>query len=370
MQLPTVTSLRVSPITTSRVRNDFGSYEAPTPTADFDGVTTPAAAGPKRPSVTVERCSGLSHADEVKALFARNDRPGFAAFFDRNYGLSASTGGGSWIARDDKGTVVMHVAVFPRNFRAADRVVRVGLVGDLMADADFRNFWNPMQLFRRTIADLRRDGDFDCLYSDPSPNAVAIVLAAGFRPFGDLQRFALPLFEPYLALRALAAPRPNPALYADVREGMSPEVPSEVSFPPPSGHFLADRTVEFYASRVSAEGATRHVGIHCARTGTAMAGALVRSDDRLLNVLDLRWNERQTSSAAALLALGAAARRSGFRRVSLMTLVGSRLSEQVRAAGFLAREVVQPIHLLPLQTSVTIPPAAQWVLSTADGSAW
>ena len=69
----------------------------------------------------LEQCDGTTRADEIKALFVRNDRPGFPDFFDRVYPSLAAEGGASWIGVEDDGSVVMHVAVFPRTFRHGGR---------------------------------------------------------------------------------------------------------------------------------------------------------------------------------------------------------------------------------------------------------
>src|SRR3989441_13378618 len=81
-------------------------------------------------ALTIERCDSLAHGDEIKALFLRNDRPTFPAFFDRAYPYAVSAGARSWVARDGRGAMVGHLAAFPR---AEER--RVG--------KECRSRWSP-----------------------------------------------------------------------------------------------------------------------------------------------------------------------------------------------------------------------------------
>ena len=66
-----------------------------------------------------ERCAVGAFAEEIKALFVRNDAAGFPTFYERAYSRTASAGGISWIARDGQGKLVGHYAALPRAFRTA-----------------------------------------------------------------------------------------------------------------------------------------------------------------------------------------------------------------------------------------------------------
>ena len=140
-----------------------------------------------------ERCAVGVFAEEIKALFVRNDAPEFPEFFERAYSQTASAGGISWIARDGQGKLVGHYAALPRVFRSESRQARAALLVDLLLDRVHRNFWSAAELCRRAAADLRESGEFDFAYSDPSPVARGIMRAAGFTERGTLERFAAPL---------------------------------------------------------------------------------------------------------------------------------------------------------------------------------
>src|SRR3989449_10248060 len=106
-------------------------------------------------ALTIERCDAVTQGEEIKALFLRNDYPTFPAFFDRAYRYAMSTGGRSWVARNGHGSVVGHLAAFPRVFRDGTRVVRAALLVDNLFDRAYRNYWSAVELCRRALADLR-----------------------------------------------------------------------------------------------------------------------------------------------------------------------------------------------------------------------
>src|SRR5438445_1261832 len=144
-------------------------------------------------ALTMERCDSVAQGEEIKALFLRNERPTFSAFFDRAYRYAMSAGGASWVARNGPAGIVGHQAVFPLSFADGHRVVQGALFVDSLFDRPHRNFWSAVELCRRTLADLRDAGRFDFAYTDPTPPALAVLRATGFTTIGTFQRFVLPL---------------------------------------------------------------------------------------------------------------------------------------------------------------------------------
>ncbi len=323
-------------------------------------------------STRIERCDGLTRAEGIQALFARNGRPAFAQFFRRAYGGVTGAGGGSWVGLDPQGTVVMHMAVFPRVFRSRSLTMRAGLVGDLMVDAPLRNFWAPLSLFRTAVADIRQEGVFDFLYTDPIPVSTGIVKAVGFVPLGQLCRHVLPLNGVYLLLGRLRAP--GPQLVADRLPGTEPDrVVSLLEALQPGAALRAVRTLEIYGARLGEEGVGRadwRVLSPPAGSGSPVGLVLLTSAPRRrLVVLDVLWADRQVEPEAVLLAVARAVRRD-YRTLQLTTLARSRVAEAAGRVGFVSRPDAQPVVVCALRDELRLPPLRDWYLNSVDGSAW
>ena len=321
------------------------------------------------------RCDSTARAREIQDLFLRNDRPGFPSFFLRVYHTLAAEGGASWVATDDEGVVVMHVALFPRSFECEGRTYRVGLLGDLMADVQYRDFWSPLKLFRRVIADIKREGRFDFLYTDPSPNSVALAKAVGFAPLGELRRYVAPVNAAYLALCGVraGAKKPESRCAGHLNEA------ADGAFAALTGttQLQAQRTPAFYHAHAGGELAPHAEYVLVGPTGSddptapTAVGMLAASEgDDTATLLDLRWDESRLTVQDALHAVAHAARTKGFRKLSCATLDGSRFAQSLSNYGFFSREPIQPIFVLPLNAADLVPSAPDWMLTSLDGSAW
>jgi hypothetical protein len=324
--------------------------------------------------LTYWQCDSTTRADEIKDLFVRNDRPGFPHFFERVYRTLAAEGGMSWIATDEEGKVVMHVALFPRSFQGDGTAFRVGLLGDLIADVQYRDFWSPLKLFRRAIGDIRRDGRFDFLYTDPSPNSVAIVKAVGFSPLGELRRYVAPVNPLYLTFCGVRARAKRSrskchgkldATGAATVDGMGGAT-----------DLRARRSAEFYRAREGGDLAphAQYVLVQARGGGDTQPSAVgmlaVRDGADTAALVDLQWDESRLAVKDALHAVARAARSQGFRKLSCATLDGSHFAESLASYGFIGREAIQPIFVLPLRASSALPRAPEWMLTSLDGSAW
>src|SRR2546430_1073269 len=96
-------------------------------------------------ALEIERWDSVAHEGEIKALFLRNGYPAFPATFDRAHPAAVSAGGASWVARNERGTVVGHQAVFPRVFWGTQRAGRGALFVDNLFDPTPRNFWSAVE---------------------------------------------------------------------------------------------------------------------------------------------------------------------------------------------------------------------------------
>ena len=145
--------------------------------------------------LVVECCDPRTREREIKDLFARNERTGFDAAFDRAYRQRADKGLRSWIGLVD-GEAVMHISVSPMAFKGAGVELTAGVLGDLLVSEGHRDFWAPVRLLRTLIADLKRAGNIDFLFTTTVADAEPVFKAGGFKPYGSLRRFVMPTFSP------------------------------------------------------------------------------------------------------------------------------------------------------------------------------
>jgi hypothetical protein len=321
----------------------------------------------------IERCNSVAQGAEIEALFRRNEHPKFAAAFERAYPYAYSNGGASWIARDDEGTAVGHLAVFPRMFRDGSRTVRGALLADCLFDRAHRNFFLAVQLCRRVVADLRLSGRFDFAYSDPTPPAVPVLKAAGFAPLGALQRLVTPTHPLYVGLCALRAraERLTVERVGDrYEQGIAQAVDRMCG-----AEFRAARSPELYATRL---GGADLLGCEWlvvrSRLGSAapeVALVLVarQSGSRLLNIADVRWDDRRVSPASTLVAVARSAWAGGCPRLGIVTLVPSGFADTLTRCGFIRRRDALPLLTLTLGET-PLPPPERWLLTFFDGSGW
>jgi len=326
-------------------------------------------------ALEIERCDSVAHEGEIKALFLRNGYPAFPATFDRAYPAAVSAGGASWVARNERGTVVGHQAVFPRVFWDTQRAVRGALFVDNLFDPTHRNFWSAVELCRRTLADLFDAGGFDFAYTDPTPASYAVLRAAGFKTIGTLQRFALPLHAPYLEFRRLLS-RPEPLAVARVDGLRDASVAEALVAAAPGAQFRGKRSLELYATRLGGEAMPgwHWLVLRPERDAGAPIAALVLArcppDRAVLNVVDVVWDEARLSVASVMHAVARAARANGVKTLSVFTLVESRLARSLGRCGFVQRNDSLPVVLHPTHQDVTLPPVQDWLFTAFDGSGW
>jgi hypothetical protein len=324
--------------------------------------------------LTISQCDGSTRGDEIKSLFVRNERTGFPHFFERVYRTLTEDGGASWIATDEAGAVVMHVAVFPRVFSRNGQTFRAALLGDLIADVSHRDFWSPVKLVRRAIADIRREGRFDFLYTDPSPNSIAVAKAAGFTSLGDLRRYVAPVNSMYLTFCGIRSRTARASV--DCGDQLDPSSRDALRDLSAAQTLSAERSAHFYMAHAGGQLAPqpRYVTIRrrAARSAKPQAIAMLAGTDAAdtVSLIDLRWDGDGFDVGSALHAVAHTARRHGYRKLSCATLDGSRFAHSLSSYGFFARECIQPVFVLALHPSDPPPPAPEWMLTSLDGSAW
>lgn len=324
----------------------------------------------------VEARNPLEIADEIKELFAAEGSPDFGSFFDLAYAHVSDMGGSSMVARDRDGTVIMHVAVFPRTFRYGDQRFEGGLLGDLMVAQPYRDFWSAVHFFQSAVGSLSEGRRYDFLYTDPVAVSFAVVRAAGFDVLDSIRRFVLPLVPGWLSVLKLRAP------VADLR---SRQVPwrdgtqllvhqDELA----SGRGIrVHRSRLFYESRAWAQITDRSewtvLDVPDAKPEDPPAALVLTtplSQNHTLSLMDLLWDERRVNLESVLYATAAQARVRGYRKLGIRALDHSALGDTVRRCGFIPRNDDQPVLAKPLREDVLLPPADEWLLTWIDGSTW
>lgn len=310
---------------------------------------------------------GRERADDIKALFRRNGRSDVVTMFDDSY---PNAGGRSWIAVNAHDNVVMHVALFPCEIGDGRRVWRGGLLGDLMADPQHRDFFGPVRLVRQLVSDARRQG-IELLYSDPIKLSASVLKAAGFGPLGALRRYVMPASWPFRWYAALRGAR---ALRVVSTRGVDDvEVHSAIQRLQARGPVRVLRTPVASVSRAGgAASENRWLWLESSRIpGEPSALLLVRSTGRngRLIVMDFRWDDAVRPIADALLTTARWASHTCHRWLDLHILEASFTATLAQRIGFLARADAQPIVIRHL-AGAPVPPAPEWFLDRLDGSAW
>jgi hypothetical protein len=323
----------------------------------------------------MERCDSVAHEEEIKALFLRNERPSFPAFFERAYPYAVSTGGASWVARNAPGAIIGHQGVFPRVFRDAQRALRAALLVDNLFDPGHRNFWSAVELCRRTLADLCDAGCFDFAYTDATPPSHAVLRAAGFTTIGTLQRFVLPLQPLYLAFFRMRS-HPKPLSVARLDGLREPSVAEALRALRPGGQFRGERSLELYATRLGGETIPdwQWLLLRPVRDPDGPVGALVLTTrlpgGAVLSVVDALWDEARISEASVLHAVAHAARADGLKQLSMFTLAESRLARCLERCGFIRRNDTLPLAVHVTRQGTVLPLVQDWSMTYFDGSAW
>lgn len=326
-------------------------------------------------ALNIERCNSLAHEEEIKALFLRNDRPTFPAFFDRAYPYAVAAGGGSWVARNGQGSVVGHLAAFPRVFRDGTRVTRAALLVDNVFDRPHRNFWSAVDLGRRALTDLREAGGFDFAYTDPSPPGQTLLKALAFTQIGSLQRFVAPLYALYLGFFHIKARAQR--LWVERIAGLcDARVAEALRALQPGVRFRGERSLELYATRLGGETIPDWQWLLLRprpEPGAAVAALALTArptGTQVLNIVDLLWDEARVSLASAVHAVARTARDDGFRRLSMFTLAESGLARSLEHCGFIRRGDALPLVVHRSGAGAALPPVQNWLLTSFDGSAW
>jgi len=319
-------------------------------------------------TLTYTRAASDADRDGIQALFVRNGHPTFPEVYPRIYG---DPGAVSYVARDRDGRVVMHLAAFVREFEYGASARRGLLVGDLMVDEPFRDFWGPLKLTRMLLADAFAHTGADFAITDPTAPSQGVVKAAGFAPFAELRRYVLPTSRSYGAVVALR--RRTLPLHSRLVDPLDAEVRQALEQAPARAHFSPRRSLSFWQTRLGGPAAPQPhaVLVHDAR-GLAAAALLSTGTNRrigdLLDVVAVGAPPRD--DVAVVGGIVSAARRLGVRRLNVRALEHAHATAALLRAGALPRDDRQPIWVHRPRGAAPLPDAEHWLLTSLDGSQW
>lgn len=320
--------------------------------------------------VVVQMCDPRDYESEIKALFARNGQPGFEAVFDRAYRKRAEHGLRSWVGMMD-GQVVMHVAVSPLRFAGCGLSLQAGVLGDLMVDESQRDFWAPVRLLRRMVADVKKAGDIDFLLSTTVFEAESVFKAGGFKPLGVMRRYLLPAYWPYLLFARLRG-RVKSARYrpGNIDEWNARKLSSATA----DGEWLRPEThTRFYQTRIPRVEYADATWISVGKdAGTTEGWALLSRNSVLpgeLGVADLFWQENGLTMSEVVHAGARWTRKQGLNKLTFSLLGESAAAQQLEKIGFLARDRAAAVVVQPTR-KIELPPPDKWFLPGFTMSSW
>ena len=315
--------------------------------------------------LSVERCDPREREAELRDLFSRNGQPEFGAVFERAYRPRIVEGLRSWIGLAE-GRVVMHISVLPVPFRRGTETTTAGVLGDLMVDEAHRDFWAPVRLLRTMLADVKKDGAIQFLFTSSVPDAEPVFKAGGFKPLAPFRRYVLPLFAPAVfasraITRTLRAKIDSYPLDDAGAAGATRTLGA-------NGLWRPDAGANYYSSRIPRQGYQDGTWVRVEH-GRGVAWALVSRDGRTAEatVADAYW---EGDGFPAVLA-GAAgwARRQGIPRLSVTALDSEPLARGFRRAGFIGRPPIGNLLCRPLGSGPE-PAADQMFLTAFSLSSW
>jgi hypothetical protein len=323
-------------------------------------VVTDERGGRGASGLTIECVNPLAHGEEIKQLFLAHERPEFPDFFDRGYRDAVADGGTSWVGRDERGRLCAYIARFPSTFLFGDRIVRGGLLANVMVATAYRTFWPALALVRRVVNDSRQSASVDFLYTDPNESAASVLRAVGFRSVGVLRRFVLPLTDRrrsvdlgiwlYHLIGRVRA-RTTPLVVAEQRGSEAPEALDQAptgatrSLRPVQGASLYRRRLAGYPSPNDCWYTFHSTGSQ----GVPVGRALVRrTDSHGLAMVCALQCEPMTLWSSVLVALAQRLREGGAARLEVYVMAESPAASDARRAGFSPREERIPVVALPL----------------------
>ncbi len=131
-----------------------------------------------------------------------------------------------WIARDEAGCAVGSTGLMHRKVKLLNETVAAGQAVDMNVDRGHRSL-GPAMALQRAVTGMVGNGKLRMVYALPNDRSEPVLHRAGYRAFGQLQRWAKPLVsEPLLRtrLRWSVVRRPLAGAIDSVLKIRSPEM--------------------------------------------------------------------------------------------------------------------------------------------------
>ena len=318
--------------------------------------------------LSVVMCDPRDRESEIRDIFARNGKPAFDKIFETAYRPRAEQGMRSWLGIAD-GRAVMHISVTPLNFVGGDRAMTGGVLSDLMVDEDFRDFWGPVRMLRTMVSDLKRAGQIGFLITTSTDEAESIFKAGGFKPFGMLRRYVMPLYLPYLGMARLRARVKRPRAKASAfQASMYDSMAGSANC---AGRWRPRAELEYYATRIPRSDYLDGTWIDVTRKRTDATGSALVSRTQLpeMQLADAFWNDHDVGLGEVVHAAARYARSQRFNKLTITTLQESHVAQQLERFGFFARDIRSTL-LVNRIGGQTTPPVEEWFLPGFALSSW
>lgn len=317
--------------------------------------------------LVIEQGPPSGRAEGIRALFTRAGKPEFGEVYDRVYTVRERTGMRSWIGLiDDR--VVLHISVARHAFTDGSRTLMGGLPADLMADDGHRDFWSPIKLVRRMVADVRTERLADFLLSSYAPAAEPVFRAGGFKQFAMLRRFLMPLVWPYPLVRRLMLSHTLPPLRALPFQSFDGDLAARgVSSP---GCFRPIPDASYYATRMPRQAYPLGTWLLAGSEAAPEAAFLISPRGRgEAEVVDVVWRGSSTPLEALFAAAAHWAASAGHSRMGITINGDSRVASAVRRAGFIQRPGEYRVLALTIP-GIALPSVEAWCLTPFILTAW
>jgi len=272
----------------------------------------------------------------------------------------------------------------PRNFRAADRIVRGAILSDLVVDSKHRTLF-PGMLLQKTVVE---DGGhrYELIYGFPNSNAKPLFRRLGYRPLGHMVRYTRLVdatkkvkerLHPLLG--AVISPVVNLALRMEIalktrqskhRVAFSWNETGVNQWPLSTIRTAAvqgSRDAQFLHHRFARNPRGHFDLLGLLGNNNSVEGyAVVQTKLGVLSIVDL-YVESQNLTAT-LLELISEARGRGAEAIHVELLDTPAVSNAVKAAGFLAREAREVYYFTATDSPFRrmLDDGIGWYLTAAD----
>jgi hypothetical protein len=251
-------------------------------------------------------------------------------------------------------------------FTGMGKTLMGGVLGDLMVAESHRDFWAPVRLLRTMIGDLKRAGEIDFLFTTTVADAQPVFKAGGFKPFGTLRRYVMPVVLPYLAYARLK----SKVLRVGKARAIAPQDQAVSTVLHAPGYWRPQTDGEFFDSRIPRYEFADATWLRM-DSARLRATAVVSRHAELpeSNLADAGWQDEKTDVPRVILAAAGWSRRSGFRKFTATTLHESRFARHLERSGFFPREMRSTL-LVNVLTRNEVPPVEDWFLTGFPLSTW